>query len=200
MQDNQSQDKIEMETKSNPLHVEEEEQEQTKRLTKTQKQRIISILFGRLLNMHKSIMIVFTLVHVVIIIATCFHMFIHGTIESENKTCYITWPLMHLFYAFLNYLIVWLCGYNACEITGKKGHNVLVVTRKFLKVLFLFSFTPIPLKYLSDHFCRNWTYSWQAVFKENIHIIMECILLFIYFTWFEKKYSGFKIFYKDTIF
>ncbi len=178
----------------------QERSDQENRLTKNQKQRIISILFGRLLNMHKYVMIVFTVVHSIIIVLTCVHMFTLGTIESENTSCYLTWPLMHLFYAFVNYIFAWFYCYNSCEIMSKRGQSVLIVSKKFLKVLFIFSFTPAPLKMLSSHFCRNWTISWDAVIKQNLHILIECILVFVYFTWFERKYTGFRIFYKESIY
>ena len=66
-------------------------------------------------------MIALTVVHSIIIFLVCFHMFTLGTIESENKYCYLTWPLMHLFYAFVNYIFAWFCCYNSCEIANKRG-------------------------------------------------------------------------------
>ena len=77
-----------------------------------EKKRIISVLFGRLLNMHKQIMTVFGIVHFIVILCVLGHMFTLGTIESENKYCYFTWPLMHLYYCFLNYLFSWFYCYN----------------------------------------------------------------------------------------
>lgn len=94
-------------------------------LTKKQKQKVIAILFGRLLKMHKSIMIVMSIVHMVIIVCIIVHMFTLGTIESENKMCFITWPLMHIFYAFVNYVFVWFSCYNSCEIGSLAGHDIL---------------------------------------------------------------------------
>lgn len=169
-------------------------------LSKAQKQRILSVLFSRLLQMHKSIMTVFIFVHVIIIIAICLHMFSHGTIESENSSCYLTWPLHHLYYVFMNYLFAWFFCYNSCEIKSKKGHQLLIVSKKFIKIIFIFSFVPVFLKLLTDNFCRNWSFSWESVAKAVGHIFGECVLLFVYFSWFEKKYTGFRIFYKESIF
>ena len=112
----------------------------------------------------------------------------------------MTWPLMHIFYAFVNYLFAWFYCYNSYEIKNKRGHNLILVSFKFLKVFFFFSFTFIPLKIVSEHCCRNWTYSWGAVIRETCHLIFETLMMFIYFSWFEKKYTGFRIFYKDTLF
>ena len=145
-------------------------------------------------------MILLSIVHSLIILIVCFHMFTLGTIESENKYCYLTWPLMHLYYAFVNYIFAWFCCYNSCEIASKKGHNLLLVSKKFLRIFFIFCFTPIPLKYLADYFCWNWTFSFGAVFRETGHLLIETIALFIYFSWFERKYTGFRIFYKESIF
>ena len=100
--------------------------------------------------MHKNVMIVFTIAHSIIIFFVCLHMFTLGTIETEKTSCYLTWPLVHLFYAFINYLFAWFFCYNYCEITSKRGHNVLLISKKFLKVLIFFSFTPVPLKYMAD--------------------------------------------------
>ncbi len=189
-----------MELKSRENETATKNIDQDSKLTKSQRQKIIMILFGKLLKMHRNIMIVATLTHVLIIFFTCVHMFTLGTIESENKSCYLTWPLMHLFYAFINYLFAWFFCYNAAEITNKKGHNVLILSKRFIKVLIFFSITPIPLKFLSNKFCRNWTISWESVYLETGHILIENILIFIYFAWFERKYTGFKIFYKESIF
>jgi len=176
------------------------QQENEKRLTITDKKRIISVLFGRLINTHKQIMKILVMFHVLILIAVGFHMFNLGTIDSENNNCYLTWPLTHLIYMFINYLFAWFYCYNTCEIASKKGPNVLIVSKRFLKVLFIFSFTPIPLKYLVEQFCRNWTLSLDAVIIQTAHISLEIIVVFIYFSWFEKKYSGLRIFYKETLF
>lgn len=187
----------------NPIELQESQnssQETDSNLTKSQKQKILTILFSRLLQMHKKIMTIFTLVHSFIIFFVCIHMFTLGTIESENTACYLTWPLTHLYYAFINYLFAWFFCYNSCEIMNKKGHHVLIVSKKFLKVLFFFSVTPILLKLLCSKFCRNWNVSWHGVLVQTFHILLECVLVFIYFTWFERKYTGFKIFYKESIF
>ena len=144
-------------------------------------------------------MIVLTLVHALIILLVCLHMFTLGTIESENKYCYLTWPLMHLYYAFVNYIFAWFCCYNSCEIANTRAPNVLRVSKKFLRIFTLFCFTPFPLKILADRFCRNWTYGMDAVLRQTGHLLLETIVLYIYFSWFEKKYSGFRIFYKETV-
>ena len=164
-----------------------------------QKKRILSVLFGRLLIMHKWVMNIFAFVHVVVIVCACAHIFTLGTIDSEKNACYLTWPLTHLFYAFVNYLFAWFFCYNSCEITTKKGHQVLRVSKKFLKVLFLFSLVPIPLKFLVKNFCRNWSLSWNAVIFHAIHIFLESLIMSVYFTWFERKYTGFKLFYKESV-
>lgn len=174
--------------------------ENEKRLTVSDKKRIISVLFGRLINTHKQIMKILVMFHVLVLFAVGFHMFNLGTIDSENSNCYLTWPLTHLIYMFINYLFAWFYCYNSCEIASKKGPNVLLVSKRFLKVLFLFSFTPIPLKYVVEQFCRNWTLSLDAVIIQTSHVALEIIIMFIYFSWFEKKYSGLRIFYKETLF
>ena len=107
------------------------------------------MLFGKLIMMHKNIMNVFSSIHIIIIITVCLHIFTLGTVDSEKSACYLTWPLTHLFYAFINYLFAWFACYNSCEITTTKGHHVLIVSSKFLKILLIFSFTPIPLKLLT---------------------------------------------------
>lgn len=139
-------------------------------------------------------------VHAVIIVVVCIHMFTLGTIESENIYCYITWPLSHLYYAFLNYMFIWFFGYNACEITGRWGNNILATSRKFLWVLILFSPTPLLLKLIVRHFCWNWTLSLNSCLHQVIHVFIETLLAYIYFGWFEKKYAGYRIFYKESIF
>lgn len=53
-------------------------------LSKEHKKRILSVLLGRLLTMHKSIMTIFTLVHTLVLLLVILHMFTTGTIESEN--------------------------------------------------------------------------------------------------------------------
>lgn len=170
------------------------------RMSNTQKKRILTILFGRLLKMHKQVMVIATIVHAIIIFVACMHIFTLGTVDSEANSCYLTWPLTHLYYAFINYLFSWFYCYNACEITNPKGHNILNISKKFLKVMLLFSFTPIPLKYLAAYFCRNWTLSWHAVVFQTAHIFLECAFCYIYFSWFEKKYAGFRIFYRESAF
>ena len=175
-------------------------EENEKRLTASDKKRIISVLFGRLINTHKQIMKVLVAFHGIVLVCVGFHMFNLGSIDSENNSCYLTWPLTHLIYMFINYLFMWFYCYNSCEIASKKGPNVLIVSKRFLKVLFMFSFTPIPLKYLVEQFCRNWTLSLDAVIIQTSHMALEIIIVFIYFSWFEKKYSGLRIFYKETLF
>ena len=175
-------------------------QESQDKMTKIQQRKILTILFGRLLKMHKNIMITATIVHAIIIALACLHIFTLGTIESEKNSCYLTWPLTHLYYAFINYLFAWFFSYNACEINNPKGQNVLIVSKKFLKVIFFFSFTPIPVKFLSAQFCRNWSLSWNAVGFQTAHILIESIICFVYFNWFERKYAGFRIFYRESVF
>ena len=174
--------------------------ENEKRLTASDKKRIVSLLFGKLVNTHKQIMKILVAFHLFVLAAVGFHMFNLGTIDSENNNCYLTWPLTHLIYMFINYLFAWFYCYNSCEITGKKGPNVLLVSKRFLKVLFLFSFTPIPLKYVVERFCRNWTLSFNAVAFQTSHIALEVIIAFVYFSWFEKKYSSLRVFYKENLF
>ena len=176
------------------------EQESEKRLSASDKKRIISVLFGRLINTHKQIMRILVVFHAIVITCVAFHMFNLGTIESENNNCYLTWPLTHLIYMFINYLFAWFFCYNSCEIASKKGPNVLLVSKRFLKILFVFSFTPIPLKYIVEKLCRNWTLSFESVINQTAHISLEVIIVFIYFSWFEKKYSGLRLFYKETLF
>jgi len=183
-------------TATNELAQEESE----KRLTAGDKKRIVSVLFGRLINLHKQIMKILVFFHIIVLIAVGFHMFNLGTVDSENNSCYLTWPLTHLVYMFINYLFAWFYCYNACEVSGKKGPHVLIVSKRFLKVLFLFAFTPIPLKFIVERFCRNWTLSIEAVGIQTAHIAIEIIVMFIYFSWFEKKYSGLRIFYRENLY
>lgn len=168
-------------------------------LSKSQKIRVISVLFGRLINMHKNIMTTFTVIHIIVISFALLHIFTIGTIEMEDFKCYMTWPLSHLYYSFINYLFCWFYCYNACEITNKKGYEVILVSKKFLKILLLISLTPIPLKFISAQFCRNWSLSWNSVIFQTIHILVECMIVFVYFFWFERRYSGFRIFYHEQI-
>lgn len=170
----------------------------TDRMSSAQKKRVLAVLFGRLLKMHKQVMIVASVIHAIIIFVACLHIFTLGTVDSETNACYLTWPLTHLYYAFINYLFAWFFCYNSCEITNPKGHNVLNVSKKFLKVMVMFSFTPLPLKYLASYFCRNWTLSWHGVAFQTAHIFIECVFVYVYFSWFEKKYAGFRIFYRES--
>jgi hypothetical protein len=150
--------------------------------------------------MHKSIMIVLSIVHMIIILCIIAHMFTLGTIESENKYCFITWPMMHLFYAFVNYIYTWFACYNSCEIGTKSGHQIILTSRKFLKIFTIFCFVPIPLKILAENACHNWTFSTDAVVKEMAHMLGETLILLMYFTWFERKYTAFRIIYKESVF
>ena len=168
-------------------------------MDRLKKKRILSILFGRLLMMHKNICLTIGSVHSIVIIITCLHIFTLGTVDSEENSCYLTWPLSHLCYAFINYLLAWFFFYNSCEITNPKGNDLLRASKKLLKVLFLFTFYPIPLKIITQKFCRNWSLSWNSVIFQMIHLVAETIFMFIYFFWFEKKYAGFKIFYRESI-
>lgn len=171
-----------------------------RRLTATEKRRIVSVLFGRLINTHKTIMKTLVILHIIVLIAVGFHMFNLGTIESESNSCYLTWPLTHLIYMFVNYLFAWFYCYNVCEVAGKKGPQLLIVSKRFLKILLLFAFAPIPLKFVVERFCRNWTLSYEAVGFQTAHIALEVIAAYIYFSWFEKKYSGLRIFYKESLY
>lgn len=171
----------------------------TDKMSNAQKKRILTILFGRLLKMHKQVMVIATIVHAFVIFLACVHIFTLGTVDSEKNSCYLTWPLTHLYYAFINYLFAWFYCYNACEISNPKGQNILNISKKFIKIIFLFSFTPIPLKYVASYFCRNWTLSWNAVIFQTSHILIECVFCYIYFSWFERKYAGFKIFYRESV-
>ena len=169
-------------------------------MSNAQKKRILTILFGRLLKMHKQVMFITTVVHAIIIFIACMHIFTLGTVDSEADSCYLTWPLTHLYYAFINYLFAWFYGYNACEISNPKSNNILKISKKFLRIMLLLSFIPIPLKFLAARFCRNWTLSWHAVVFQTMHIFLECALCYVYFSWFEKKYAGFRIFYRESAF
>ena len=166
---------------------------------KLKRKRILSVLFGRLIMMHKNICLTIGTVHALVIVIACLHIFTLGTVDSEENSCYFTWPLSHLFYAFINYLLAWFFYYNSCEIVNPKGNQLLQVSKKFLKILFLFTFYPIPLKILTQRFCRNWSLSWNAVLFQMIHLLGETVVMFIYFFWFEKKYTGFRIFYRESI-
>ena len=169
------------------------------RLSKDTKKRILGVLFGRLIKMHKNVMNTFAVIHAVVIVFACCHIFTLGTVDSEKNACYMTWPLSHLYYAFLNYLFAWFFCYNAFEIENKESANVVIVSKKFLKVVLFISPLPLGLKFLSDQFCRNWTLSFQIVFFQFIHVLLECALAFCYFSWFERKFSGFRIFYRESI-
>lgn len=169
------------------------------RLSKAQKKRILTVLFGRLINMHKNIMNILGAIHVLIIIVSCLHIFTLGTVDSEKNACYLTWPLTHLFYAFVNYIFAWFFCYNSCEITNPKNQDILRVSKRFLKILLFFSVYPVPLRYLAANYCRNWTLSWSTIIFQTAHIMIECLIMWIYFFWFERKYAGFRIFYKEVI-
>jgi len=160
----------------------------------------VAILFGRLLKMHQRIMLVAAFIHIIVILSVLFHMFNLGTIESENKWCYFTWPLMHLFYAFVNYVFVWFFCFNSYEIKKKNGQNILKVSTKFLKIFMFLSFLIFPLKILSNNNCSSWTLSWSSVYAEFAHVLMVTLIFYVYFSWFEKKYTGFRIYYKSTNF
>ena len=145
-------------------------------------------------------MLIAATIHVIIIMCVLFHMFNLGTIESENKWCYFTWPMMHLFYAFVNYIFIWFFCFNSYEIRKKNGQNILKVSTKFLKVFFFLSFTYYPLKMLSNKHCKAWTVSWKSVHVEFAHTLLLTLFFFVYFSWFEKKYIGFRVYYKSTEF
>ena len=169
------------------------------RLSKDTKKRILGVLFGRLIKMHKNVMNTFAIIHAVVIVFACCHIFTLGTVDSEKNACYMTWPLAHLYYAFLNYLFAWFFCYNSFEIENKESANVVLVSKKFLKVVLFISPLPLALKMLSDQFCRNWTLSMDMVLFQFIHILLECAVAFVYFSWFEKKFSGFRIFFRESI-
>lgn len=120
-------------------------------LTQGQKKRVIAILFGRLLKMHQRVMTIGALVHISILIVVLFHMFNLGTIETENRWCFFTWPLMHLFYAFVNYVFIWFFCFNAFEIKKKNGSHLLKISNRFLKLFILLSTLVFPLKWLSQN-------------------------------------------------
>ena len=185
------------ETVSSPS--EEQSEMKGSKLDPAQKKRIITVLFGRLIKMHKTTMHTLTFIHIVLIILTGLHMLLLGTIDSENNSCFLTWPLMHLFYMFVNYVFAWFYCYNACEIAGKRGLNSLTASKRFLKVLFLFGLSPIPLRLIAISYCRNWTISLQSCAVQSGHILFETLFMFIYFSWFERKYKGFRIFYRESI-
>lgn len=145
-------------------------------------------------------MIILSIMHLVILVCVCLHMFTIGTVESENKYCYLTWPLMHLFYAFVNYIYCWFCCYNSCEISSKGGFELIGTSKKFLRILSICCFIPFPLKILAETMCENWTFSLGATLREFLHMLIETIVLYFYFNWFEAKYTGFRIIYKETIF
>ena len=169
------------------------------RLSKGTKKRILGVLFGRLISMHKNVMNIFAGIHAIIIIFACCHIFTLGTVDSEKNACYMTWPLSHLYYAFLNYLFAWFFCYNSFEIENKESVSVVLTSKKFLKVVLFISPTPLLLKMLSDHFCRNWTISFNVIMFQFLHILIECIISFFYFSWFERKFTGFRIFYRESI-
>ena len=169
------------------------------RLSKDTKKRILGVLFGRLIKMHKNVMNTFAAIHAVVIVFACCHIFTLGTVDSEKNACYMTWPLSHLYYAFLNYLFAWFFCYNSFEIENKESANVVMVSKKFLKIVLFISPTPLGLKLLSDNFCRNWTVSFRVVMFQFIHILVECAIAFFYFSWFERKFTGFRIFYRESI-
>lgn len=189
---------MEISENNNQYEVQNLEQQREETITKKQKQKVIAILFGRLLRMHKNIMTILSIFHLVILLSVCLHMFTLGNVESENKYCYITWPLMHMSYAFMNYIYCWFCCYNSCEISSKGGHELINVSKKFLKIFTIFCFVPFPLKFLAERMCRNWTFSTEAVLREFLHLFVETLLLNLYFQWFEKKYLGFRLIYKET--
>lgn len=83
----------------------------------------MSILFGKFLRNHKNLMNSFCLIHGVVIIFVLLHMFNVGIVENENNMCYVTWPLIHLYYAFVNYLFLWFFGYNSCEIGSSNSEK-----------------------------------------------------------------------------
>ena len=149
--------------------------------------------------MHKTAMHTLTFIHIVFILLIGLHMLLLGTIESEENACFLTWPLMHLFYMFVNYVFAWFYCYNACEIGGKRGLNSLTASKRFLKVLFIFGLSPIPLRLLVVKYCRNWTISIESCALESGHILLETLFMYIYFSWFERKYKGFRIFYRESI-
>ncbi len=185
------------ETLSSPPEI--PEKAQTSNLDATQKKRIITVLFGRLIKMHKTAMHTLTALHIVFILIVGLHMLLLGTLESEDNSCFLTWPLMHLFYMFANYVFAWFYCYNACEIGGKRGLNSLNASKRFLKVTFLFGLAPIPLRLLVTKYCRNWTISLQSSAIQSGHILLETFFMYIYFSWFERKYKGFRIFYRESI-
>ena len=143
------------------------------RLTKDTKKRILGVLFGRLIKMHKNVMNTFAAIHAVVIVFACCHIFTLGTVDSEKNACYMTWPLAHLYYAFLNYLFAWFFCYNSFEIENKESANVVMVSKKFLKIVLFISPTPLGLKLLSDNFCRNWTVSFRVVMFQFIHFLHQ---------------------------
>ena len=164
------------------------------------KKRIITILFRRLLTLHQRVMQVFTFVHFLIILFACIRIIKSGSIESETKGCYFAWPLSHLTYAFVNYLFAWFSCYNCCEVHYTKGSELIRKGKRFLQIMLLFSLLPFGMKLFIDSMCRNWELPWRSVFFDFLHIATESLLLRVYFLWFEKKFSGFKIIYKELVF
>ena len=170
-----------------------------KLMSKEQKKQIVASLFGKLLNMHKNVSRIFLVLHVFLIALAIIHIFTLGSVFSETTACYVTWPLSNIFYAFVNYLYCWLFYFNISEISNPQSNNILRVSQRFLKIIFLLSGFPPAFKLLVDHYCRNWSMSWMTIYFQISHIIIETLILTIYFIWFQKKYNGFKLFYKEII-
>ena len=190
------QDYPETDIRSEPMEMSHDD---PARMSKESKKRILGVLFGRLIRMHKNVMNTFAAIHAVVIVFACCHIFTLGTVDSEKNACYMTWPLAHLYYAFLNYLFAWFFCYNSFEIEQKDSANVVLVSKKFLKIVLLISPTPLALKMLSDNFCRNWTISYNVVMFQFLHVLVESVFAFFYFAWFERKFTGFRIFYRESI-
>lgn len=116
-------------------------------------------MFERLLVLHRKIMLTCGAFHIIIILLILFHTFNLGTVESEQTICYFVWPVIHLYYAFINYVIAWFCMYNYCEIATPKGLNILRVSKRFLIVLSLSSVMILVLRFCIHSYCRNWSVS-----------------------------------------
>ena len=174
-----------------------ENQEKESDLTNEQKRKILMILFKRLLFTNRRISQLLAVLHIFLIGISFFQIFTIGTVDSESRSCYLTWPLSHLFYALMNYFFAWFYCYNVCISLGPRSSVILRAYKKFTRFLYICSIFPIILKKLADCYCRNWSLPWRTVVFQSSHVFIEALLITAYFYWFEKKYAGFKLIYNQ---
>ena len=176
---------IEMELKKEKIKKEKEKATKTKLITE-------ELLYLNLLKNHRSIMLSFLFLHIMLMTILIIKIFFLNKTEENSFFCNHVQSIKNEIYLLMNFILTLYCVESIKKRKALISNiHYLEKTRIFLIFGMIISFSIFFFKFIPDFTCRNVSLNFYECFLMSFHIFSENFILFFYIKWFANHLKNF---------